>query len=211
MNLLDRITPGEAHLPPSARTWARELHLHYGGPVLEIRDPNDCRGDPALCARHQYLVGESGHLFARRLPPAPLDMPDDETPWADDPAASAWRVCTAARSSLVWQWAGLPPQSPRAAEPWPLSVEADIHGDGGGIYRAWEMPPRHPTDAWAAITGAPCPVPSCGQRLVWWEAGYVPGYRVCMARRPGGEYDVSTLRHRFCLSTGGGWVLILEE
>lgn len=25
----------------------------------------------------------------------------------------------------------------------------------------------------------PCPVPRCGRALVWYEAGYVPGYRIC--------------------------------
>ncbi len=28
---------------------------------------------------------------------------------------------------------------------------------------------------------APCPHAGCGLALVWYEAGYVPGYRVCLA------------------------------
>lgn len=27
----------------------------------------------------------------------------------------------------------------------------------------------------------PCPAPRCGRALVWYEAGYVPGYRACTA------------------------------
>jgi hypothetical protein len=40
-----------------------------------------------------------------------------------------------------------------------------------------------------------------GPGTSWWEAGYVPGYRVCMSVVPNrGDppaYDVGSLRHRF--------------
>lgn len=44
-----------------------------------------------------------------------------------------------------------------------------------------------------------CPVEGCGQTLVRYKAGYLPGYRVCMARIDGDDYDPETLRHRFVL------------
>jgi hypothetical protein len=51
-------------------------------------------------------------------------------------------------------------------------------------------------------------VPGCSQTLVWYEAGYVPGYRVCMARLPGDgseeRYDMDTLTHRFELARAMG-------
>jgi hypothetical protein len=42
--------------------------------------------------------------------------------------------------------------------------------------------PRHAghlscVDPWALAAIAPCP--NCGGRLLWAEAGYVPGYRIC--------------------------------
>ena len=45
---------------------------------------------------------------------------------------------------------------------------------------AWEPPypgEREDTDMWRAADVARCP--KCGAALVWYEAGYVPGYRVC--------------------------------
>jgi hypothetical protein len=39
-----------------------------------------------------------------------------------------------------------------------------------------EYPMEHP-DYWRQVDFTPCPV--CGAPVVWYEAGYVPGYRVC--------------------------------
>ena len=39
-----------------------------------------------------------------------------------------------------------------------------------------EYPGEHP-DYWQQVDWTPCPV--CGAPVVWYEAGYVPGYRVC--------------------------------
>lgn len=50
---------------------------------------------------------------------------------------------------------------------------------------------------WASVTDVPCPVPGCGQTVVWWEAGHVAGYRVCLGAGPDGHLDCDTLRHRF--------------
>jgi len=40
-----------------------------------------------------------------------------------------------------------------------------------------EYPGEHP-DYWLQVQWTPCPV--CGAPVVWYEAGYVPGYRVCV-------------------------------
>jgi len=73
----------------------------------------------------------------------------------------------------------------------------DLHGQGGREHEVYDMPARPPDD-WAAVTDVPCPVEGCAQTVLWYEAGYVPGYRVCMARIAGsGAFDLDTIRHRF--------------
>lgn len=39
-----------------------------------------------------------------------------------------------------------------------------------------EYPGEYP-DAWQQVEWTPCP--QCGAPVVWYEAGYVPGYRIC--------------------------------
>ena len=41
-------------------------------------------------------------------------------------------------------------------------------------------PGEHDADYWHTLDFTPCP--HCGAPLVWYEAGYVPGYRVCSAK-----------------------------
>ena len=55
----------------------------------------------------------------------------------------------------------------------------DLHGTGQEDGEVYDMPAR-PPDYWAAVTNVPCPMVGCEQTVVWYEAGYVPGYRVCM-------------------------------
>lgn len=207
IGILDQLSPDEADLPPSARTWARVIAPN-GLPVLELRDPNSgLDPDPASKPRCQYLVTH-GVLWTRRLPPAPLEDVHDETPWVDTPFR--WERCDA--GGLVREWAEHQGARNVRLRPMAYQVHRDIHGDGGDTYDAYAMPPRDPWDMWAAITDAPCPVEGCDQTLAWYEAGYVPGYRVCM-RQDGEHYDGSTLRHRFVLDHAGeypGMVLIRE-
>ncbi len=71
----------------------------------------------------------------------------------------------------------------------------DLHGTGPAPCEVYHLAPN-PSDPWAAVTGIPCPVAGCNQTVCWFEAGYVPGYRVCMA--PAGEgFDIDSIRHRF--------------
>ena len=71
----------------------------------------------------------------------------------------------------------------------------DLHGDGGSEREVYAVTPI-PDDYWAAVTDVPCPVHECSQTVCWYEAGYVPGYRVCMAPLDG-AYAVDTIRHCF--------------
>jgi hypothetical protein len=198
---LDRFEPDS---PPS---------LRYNGIVpfgardlLELRDPNSGQGGgPDDKPRHQYLVAD-GVLWTRRLPPASVG---DE--WRDLPGP--WEAWTPGLvpSPLIEAWMadhgvarGLPPQ-----QVW--RGDCDLHGHGGQEYEHYSMPPSPIAhDEWARITEVPCPVEHCDQTLVWYEAGYVPGYRVCMARDPSGGYRLDTLCHRFHLSRDG-WVLVRDE
>ena len=43
-----------------------------------------------------------------------------------------------------------------------------------------EYPMEHP-NYWAQLMWTPCP--KCSAPIVWYEAGYVPGYRVCTGRK----------------------------
>lgn len=56
--------------------------------------------------------------------------------------------------------------------------------DGYGYEQAFRLTiePPYPNEMpddnmWTEAMLTPCP--KCGAALVWWEAGYVPGYRVC--------------------------------
>lgn len=49
-----------------------------------------------------------------------------------------------------------------------LDIEPEYPGEIGHAY-------------WEQLNFTPCP--KCGAPLVWYEAGYVPGYRVCAGRK----------------------------
>jgi len=209
VNALDSLS-NERGTSPSQRKWAREIVLR-GSLVLEMRDPNDGAGsDPATKTRHQYTV-QRLYLWRRRLPPAPLDQPEDETPWQDEPAW--WELATATGPLAQWALergaAGI--NLARLPEVVELTSDEDIDGTGRGGRRAFAMPPADPWDFWGDITSVPCPVPGCRQTLVWYEAGYVPGYRVCMAALGDGAYDRRTIEHRFLASSRRRELLILDD
>jgi hypothetical protein len=90
----------------------------------------------------------------------------------------------------------------------------NLHGSGRRLHPVYAMPPAAPAaprcldrdedgnvlvdchcaaDYWAAVTDVPCPVEGCPQRVVWYEAGQVPGYRGCTRSGP----PDPTIRHRF--------------
>lgn len=53
----------------------------------------------------------------------------------------------------------------------------DLDGTGPTRTRVYDMESRG-FDYWPAVTDVPCPVCNGGM-ILWHEAGYVPGYRVC--------------------------------
>ena len=61
----------------------------------------------------------------------------------------------------------------------PGIIAVTIHNSGAvGLRLAIEPPyPGECGDYWRQLEWTPCP--KCGAPLVWYEAGYVPGYRVC--------------------------------
>jgi len=201
LETLDRICPDESDLPPSARSWARIIRLPGGWDALELRDPNSGQSqDPARKPRHQYLVARD-RLWSRRLPPAPLEATTDEARWRDEPqqltnrrTASTWLLVEPG-AGLPWEWSGL--RALYIVAPRRVRGSWDIHGDGRPTTVGYEMPARDPWDMWADVTGAPCPAPGCDQILVWYEAGYVPGYRVCMRAIASDTFARQTLRHRW--------------
>ena len=72
----------------------------------------------------------------------------------------------------------------------------DLHGTGEQDCEVYDMPPN--PDYWAAVSDVPCPVEGCDQTVVWYEAGYVPGHRVCMTRAKDEDgYLVESIQHRF--------------
>lgn len=96
-----------------------------------------------------------------------------------------------------------------------MRIEYLNMGDSDQPHEVYDMPPPKSTSFidgagrlqvrdpyyWDAVTDVPCPVEGCDQTVVWYEAGYVPGYRVCMRHIEGNKFDRETLRHR--LQAGG--------
>lgn len=70
-----------------------------------------------------------------------------------------------------------------------------LHPGADDKHEVYSMcPVNH--DYWAAVTDVPCPIEGCDQTVVWYEAGYVPGYRVYILIRDGRGL-IDSIRHRF--------------
>lgn len=66
----------------------------------------------------------------------------------------------------------------------PDEIVAANHNDAPHVVLRMTDEPEYPgehADYWLQVEWTPCPV--CGAPVVWYEAGYVPGYRAC-ARPP---------------------------
>jgi len=72
----------------------------------------------------------------------------------------------------------------------------DLHRTGAAEHEVYDMEPVA-DDIWAAVTNVPCPVKDCGQTVVWYEANYGPGYRVCARVTGNGSFGQATIRHHF--------------
>jgi hypothetical protein len=69
----------------------------------------------------------------------------------------------------------------------------NLDGRGHKRTHVYDMPPKaepvygldrqtpvgSTPDYWAAVTDVSCPIPGCAGIIRWYEAAYVPGYRVC--------------------------------
>lgn len=84
----------------------------------------------------------------------------------------------------------------------------NLHSTGTKRHVVFDMP----GSGWEAVTGVPCPVRGCKQTVVWYEAGYVPGYRVCMREVGDATYDQTSIKHRFMagIALGCGSTLICD-
>ena len=61
----------------------------------------------------------------------------------------------------------------------PYRIELrNIDGTGKRRCRVYELAPADGPDYWSAVTDVLCPVCEQG-RVLWAEAGHVPGYRIC--------------------------------
>jgi hypothetical protein len=67
----------------------------------------------------------------------------------------------------------------------PNGIVATRIGNTDHLGLRLEIEPEYPMEIghayWEQVSLTPCPV--CGACLIWYEAGYVPGYRVCV-RKP---------------------------
>jgi len=62
----------------------------------------------------------------------------------------------------------------------PAGIVAKHHNDAPHVVLRMKDEPEYPgehTDYWVQVDWTPCPV--CSAPVVWYEAAYVPGYRVC--------------------------------
>lgn len=88
----------------------------------------------------------------------------------------------------------------------------NLHGTGDKPCKVYDVKSRSPCDFWESVTDIPCPVKGCTNTVLWYEAGYVPRYRVCMQPISANVFDHESIRHRF-LAAGDAKTpqLILDE
>lgn len=76
----------------------------------------------------------------------------------------------------------------------------DLGGTGAVPCEVYPVESRDGRDFWRSVTNVSCPVEGCDQTVVWYEAGYVPGFRVCMegaVARDVSVFNHSSKRHHF--------------
>lgn len=159
-------------------------------------------------ALYRSWLGETGDGFCRCGAPATTEV---QVGWhnadhpGEQPGGQYDEICDQCLAE------DMPGGGPAEAEwLWPLMQTEmhNLHGVGETEHDVYHMPGP---PSWDAITDVPCPVRGCDQTVLWYEAGYVSGYRVCM--RPTGtpnKFDMSSIRHRF-LGDPARAVLILDE
>lgn len=90
----------------------------------------------------------------------------------------------------------------------PRKETHDLHGTGERQHAVYDMPGEA---GWDSVTDVPCPVDGCEQTVLWYEAGYVPGYRVCMRETGKDLYDHASIQHRFLADPAGPKLILLDR
>lgn len=172
-----------------------------GSSIIESRDPNDGQSsDPRDKSRHQYTL-VNGILLARVLPPESVgERWRDPATGKFQRRAPAWEsIDVPAEWPLVADWIEhVTGDTPR---PWSMggvmafaegrnpisSYDADGRYIGGGYDREGNRLYQPVTMVWMRalieVHGTSWPqqvaCPHCQDWIVWAEAGYVPGWRIC--------------------------------
>ena len=76
-------------------------------------------------------------------------------------------------------------------------------------YKVYNVPLLNMVNAWDSVTDIPCPVEGCEHRVLWYENGYVPGYRVCMKEIDKNKFLYESIKHRLMAKPGPEPKLIL--
>lgn len=87
----------------------------------------------------------------------------------------------------------------------------NLHGTGDTECCVHPVQSRHPHDFWRSVTDIPCPVEGCNQTVLWYEAGYAPGYRACMRHITGDKYDEASIQHRFMASGTAAQPVLIQD
>lgn len=146
-----------------------------GRAILEYRDPNDGQSsDPDQKSRHQYTL-VNGVLLSRHLPPVAVG-----DAWIDTGVPSWEQIQVPTNWTLLMAWC--------ASLEADFGIELEPHCDR--MLYGCNPPDLVPqvTMAWSkkeiVIHGTywpqTIPCPHCHDWIVWAEAGYVPGYRICV-------------------------------
>lgn len=163
-----------------------------GSKVLQMIDPSD-----NVKARYQYLVEKFDQddkyprVFKRRLPN--VEFGDV---WRDDTQPAVWEQVErnvfsqmlVTRGPVIEYMEWCPPGNTRScvggpmedAEGKPIAQHGEQNYGGNGPEPIITYPMRRVQkyEYWPSVTDVACPC-CAGGTVRWFEAGYVPGYRIC--------------------------------
>lgn len=123
--------------------------------------------------RLQLIDQQRTGLFAEHSGIAPIT----ETARATIPVVEALRAAGATVTPLPSPALGY---KITLGDTMPSGIIAALHNEPPHLVLRMGDEPEYPgenPDYWRQVDWTPCPV--CGAPVVWYEAGYVPGYRVC--------------------------------
>lgn len=148
-----------------------------GNSILQSINPNDGQSsDLADKSRYQYTL-VNGVLLRRHLPPEAVG-----DKWLDDPDASAWQQIEVPMWPLILDWLSwIELQFGIEKEPCDLQLYGVNYHNYAHLVKPMAMPVWRKSRIEICNSYWPqtVPCPHCHDWLVWAEAGYVPGYRIC--------------------------------